>query len=171
MTGRYSLLLRRIFAAALLTVAAVAAAAAQSDYPTRTVKIVVPIPPGAALDLLPRILADKLTGRWGQPVIIENRPGAAQNLGAEVVYKAEPDGYTLLSSPPNPLVISQTFYPKLNFDPAAFTPISIYATQPFLLVVNPKVPAKSLQELITYAKANPGKLNFASPGTGTAPHL
>jgi len=171
MTGRYSLLLRRILAATLLTVAAVAAAAAQSDYPRRTVKIVVPIPPGAALDLLPRILADKLSTRWGQPVIIENKPGAASNLGAEFVAKSEPDGYTLLASPANPLVISQTFYPKLGFDPEAFTPISIFATQPFVLLVNPKVPVKTLAELIAYAKANPGKLNFASPGTGTSPHL
>jgi len=171
MTGRYSLLLRCILAATLLTVAAVAAAAAQSDYPRRTVKIVVPIPPGAALDLLPRILADKLSTRWGQPVIIENKPGAASNLGAEFVAKSEPDGYTLLASPANPLVISQTFYPKLGFDPEAFTPISIFATQPFVLLVNPKVPAKTLAELIAYAKANPGKLNFASPGTGTSPHL
>jgi len=157
--------------ALLLAAAPIAPAVAQTSYPSRTVKIVVPIPPGAALDLLPRLLAEKLTARWRQSVIIENRPGAAQNLGAELVAKAEPDGYTLLASPPNPLVISQTFYPKLNFDPGAFAPISIYATQPFLLVVNPKVPANTLAELIAYAKANPGKLNFASPGTGTAPHL
>jgi tripartite-type tricarboxylate transporter receptor subunit TctC len=165
------MLVRPIIVAALLVFASVATAVAQTDFPRRTVKIVVPIPPGAALDTLPRLLAEKLAMRWGQPVIIENRPGAAQNLGAEVVAKAEPDGYTLLAAPPNPLVISQTFYPKLGFDPAAFVPISIFATQPFLLVVNPKVPAATLAELIAYAKANPGKLNFASPGTGTAPHL
>src|ERR1700742_5100527 len=96
---------RTLLVALLLGAAPLAPAAAQTDFPTRTVKIVVPIPPGAALDLLPRILADKFAARWGHPVIIENRPGAAQNLGAEVVFKAEPDGYTLLSSPPNPLVI------------------------------------------------------------------
>jgi tripartite-type tricarboxylate transporter receptor subunit TctC len=171
MTDNVSMLLRPIVVGALLVVASVVTAVAQTDFPRRTVKIVVPIPPGAALDTLPRLLAEKLATRWGQPVIIENRPGAAQNLGAEAVAKAEPEGYTLLAAPPNPLVISQTFYPKLGFDPAAFVPISIFATQPFLLVVNPKVPAATLAELIAYAKANPGKLNFASPGTGTAPHL
>jgi tripartite-type tricarboxylate transporter receptor subunit TctC len=159
-----------LLAAAPLAAAPLATAAAQT-YPSRTVKIVVPIPPGAALDLLPRILADKLTPRWGQPVIIENRPGAASNLGAEVVFKSPPDGYALLASPPNPLVISHSFDPKLSFDPTGFAPISIFATQPFVLLVNPKVPANSLQELIAYAKANPGKLNFATPGTGSAPHL
>ena len=171
MTAQCSQLLRRILAAALLTVVSVATVAAQTDYPRRTVKIVVPIPPGAALDLLPRILADKLTARWGHPVLIENKPGAASNLGAEFVAKSEPDGYTLLASPANPLVITQTFYTKLGFDPEAFTPISIFATQPFVLLVNPKVPAKTLAEFIAYAKANPGKLNFASPGIGTSPHL
>jgi tripartite-type tricarboxylate transporter receptor subunit TctC len=165
------MLSRAMLAALLLAAAPLATADAQSSYPSRTVKIVVPIPPGAALDLLPRILADKLSPRWGQPVIIENRPGAASNLGAEVVFKSPPDGYTLLAAPPNPLVISHSFDPKLNFDPTSFAPISIFATQPFVLLVNPKVPANTLQELIAYAKANPGKLNFATPGTGSAPHL
>src|SRR5262245_22358167 len=165
------MLRRALLVAVLLAAAPLASAGAQGNYPSRTVKIVVPIPPGAALDLLPRILADKLTPRWGQPVIIENRPGAASNLGADVVFKSAPDGYTLLASPPNPLVISHSFDPKLSFDPTQFAPVSIFATQPFVLLVNPKVPANSLAELIAYAKANPGKLNFASPGPGSAPHL
>ena len=122
-------------------------------------------------DTLPRIIAEKLSAQWGQPVIIENRPGAALNLGAEVVAKASPDGYTLLATPQGPLVISQSFFPKLGFDPSAFVPVSIYAELPYLVVVNPKVPASTLQELIAYAKANPGKVNYASSGVGSSLHL
>jgi tripartite-type tricarboxylate transporter receptor subunit TctC len=141
------------------------------DYPDRTIEIVVPTPPGANLDVLPRVIADKLAQRWGQTVVIENKPGASQILGAEYVAKAKPDGYTLLATPQGPLVISQSFYPKLRFDPAAFTPISIFAQQPLLLVANPHAPFSTLRELIAYAKANPGKVNFASPGIGSSPHL
>jgi tripartite-type tricarboxylate transporter receptor subunit TctC len=155
---------------ALATLLSIASAAAQV-YPSRMIKIVVPLPPGATADTLPRIIADKLTLKWGQPVIIENRPGAAQNLGAEVVAKAEPDGYTLLATPQGPLVISQHFYPKLGFDPEAFVPVTIMAVLSSTLVVNPKVPASTLQELIAFAKANPDKLSYASPGTGSPPHL
>jgi tripartite-type tricarboxylate transporter receptor subunit TctC len=155
---------------ALATLLSIASAAAQV-YPSRPIKIVVPVPPGATADTLPRIIADKLTLKWSQPVIIENRPGAAQNLGAEVVAKAEPDGYTLLATPQGPLVISQHFYPKLGFDPDAFVPVTIMGTLSSTLVVNPKVPASTLQELIAFAKANPEKLSYASPGTGSPPHL
>jgi tripartite-type tricarboxylate transporter receptor subunit TctC len=145
-------------------------AAAQSDYPSRTIKIVVPVPPGPTADLMPRIIADRLTTRWAQPVIIENRPGAGLNLGAEVVANSRPDGYTLLATPQGPLVMSQSLFPKLRFDPAAFVPVSVYAEQPYLLVANPKVPASTLREFIAYAKANPDKINCAG-GTGTALHL
>jgi len=155
---------------ALATVLGVSSAAAQV-YPSRTVKIVVPLPPGATADILPRIIADKLTLKWAHPVIIENRPGAAQNLGAEIVAKADPDGYTLLATPQGPLVISQHFYPKLGFDPEAFVPVTIMGTLSSTLVVNPKVPASTLRELIAFAKANPNKLSYASPGTGSPPHL
>jgi tripartite-type tricarboxylate transporter receptor subunit TctC len=147
------------------------AARAQDGYPDRTVKLVVPTPPGSTLDTLPRIIADKLSQRWKETVIVENKPGAAQNLGAEYVAKSEPDGYTLLATPQGPLTISQYFFPKLGFDPTAFVPISMFAQQPLLLVANPRVPAASLRELIAYAKANPGKINFASPGVGSSPHL
>ena len=158
-----------LLAAACLTGGA-GPAVAQGDYPNRPIKMVVPIPPGVTADLMPRIIADKLAARWGQPVIIENRPGAGLNLAAEVVAKSPPDGYTLLATPQGPLVTSQTLFPKLRFDPAAFVPVSVYAQQPFLLVANPKVPASTLQEFIAYAKANPGKINSAG-GTGTALHL
>lgn len=143
----------------------------EGDYPNRIVKIVVPLPPGPTADVLPRILAERLAARWGQPVIVENRPGAASNLGAELVARAAPDGYTLLATPQGPLVISQSFYRKLNFDPAAFVPITVFAAQPLVLVVNPKVPASTLGELIAYARSAPDKINFASPGAGSSPHL
>ena len=141
------------------------------DYPNRTIKIIVPIPPGPLLDVVPRIIADKLASQWGQPVIVENRSGAAQNLGAEAVAKAAPDGYTLLVAPPGPLTVSQHVYPKLGFDPAAFTPVSTLITFPLIVVVNPKLPISTLPELIAYAKANPGKLSYGSPGLASTPQL
>lgn len=147
------------------------AALAQGAYPNRAVKLVVPTPPGSTLDTIPRIIADRLSQRWKQPVVIENKPGAAQNVGAEYVAKSQPDGYTLLATPQGPLTISQYFFPKLGFDPAAFVPISVFAQQPLLLVANPRFPAATLSALIAYAKDNPGKINFASPGIGSAPHL
>lgn len=149
-----------------------AAVMAQAEYPNRTIKIVVPFPPGPVADVLPRIVAEKLAARWSQPVIVENRPGASQNLGTEAVARAEPDGYTLLVTPPGPLVVSQYFFPKLNFDPIALIPVTVMFTQPPVLVVNPKkIPVSSLQELIAYAKANPGKISYGSPGAGSTPHL
>jgi tripartite-type tricarboxylate transporter receptor subunit TctC len=162
--------LRRI-AAAVLIVAAPSIAIAQADYPSRTIKIVVPLAAGGVADIVPRLLAEKLSAKWGQPVVIENRPGAGHNIGAEAVAKAEPDGYTLLATPQGPLVTSQLLYPKLAFDPTAFVPVSILTTGQIVLITSPKVPASNLRELIAYAKANPGKLTFASPGTGTSPHL
>jgi tripartite-type tricarboxylate transporter receptor subunit TctC len=160
----------RLVVATMLAAVPVAALA-QSDYPNRRIKIVVPAPPGPSLDMLSRLIADKLAAHWGQPVIVENRPGAAQNLGAEAVAKAEPDGYTLLATPQGPLVISQHFFPKLGFDPSAFVPVSIFATQPLLLVANPKVRALTLQEFVALAKTSPDRISFASPGTGSSPHL
>jgi tripartite-type tricarboxylate transporter receptor subunit TctC len=162
--------LRRV-AVVVLVVATPNIAIAQADYPSRTIKIVVPLAAGGVADIVPRMLADKLSAKWAQPVIIENRPGAGHNVGAEAVAKAEPDGYTLLATPQGPLVTSQLLYPKLAFDPTAFVPISILTTGNIVLIVSSKVPASNLRELIAYAKANPGKLTFASPGAGTSPHL
>jgi tripartite-type tricarboxylate transporter receptor subunit TctC len=144
---------------------------AGENFPNRAIKIVVPVPPGPLLDVVPRIIAEKLASKWSIAVIIENRPGAAQNLGAEVVAKSDPDGYTLLASPPGPLVVSQHLRSKLNFDPGAFVPVSLMVKLPTALVVNPKVPASNLQEFLAYARANPGKLTFGSPGAGSTPHL
>ena len=161
---------RAILCAALLA-AAPAVALAQADYPHRAIKIVVPLPPGATADTLPRIIGEKLTARWHQPVIIENKPGAAQNLGAEAVAKSEPDGYTLLATPQGPLVISGSLFRQLGFDPAAFVPVTVMASLPYVLIVNPKVPVTSVPELVAYAKANPDKLNYASPGNGSSTQL
>ncbi|HEY2134450.1 MAG TPA: tripartite tricarboxylate transporter substrate binding protein [Xanthobacteraceae bacterium] len=157
----------RLSAAAAAQSALASGASAQS-YPDRPIKIIVPLPPGATADTLPRIIGAKLTARWGQPVLIENRPGAAQNLGAELVAKAEPDGYTLLATPQGPLTISQYLYSKLGFDPAAFVPITIMAAMPYVLVTYPTAPIASLDELIAFAKHHPDKLNYASPGAGSS---
>jgi tripartite-type tricarboxylate transporter receptor subunit TctC len=157
-------------ALALTLLAGVSLAPAQT-YPSRPIRIVVPLPPGANGDLMPRILGQHLSAKLGQPVVIENRSGAAQNLGAEYVFRAEPDGHTLLATPQGPLVISPSFVPKLGFEPAQFVPISIMAKLPYILVVHPKVPVATLAELIAYAKAHPGKLNIGSPGLGSSSHL
>lgn len=164
---------RKCIGAIVTTVAILAAggALAQSDYPNHTVKIVVPTPPGPTLDSLPRLIASHLSERWKVPVIIENIPGAAQNLGAEAVAKAAPDGYTLLAAPKGPLVISQYEYTHLNFDPDAFVPVSVFVSQTTALVASPSAPFSTLQEMIAYAKANPGRINYGSPGTGSSPQL
>src|SRR5882757_10015423 len=141
------------------------------DYPTRPVKIIVPFPAGGTADVMPRIFSDWLSKKWGQPVVIENRTGAAGNIGAEAVFKAEPDGYTLLSAPPPPLVINQNLYPKLNFDPLQFVPIAVMVRVPNSLVVTPKFAARSVADLIAQARADPGKVTSATQGNGTTSHL
>src|SRR3954470_11313794 len=151
---------------ALIAALAAAPSANAQDYPTRAVKIIVPFPAGGSADVVPRIVGEWLSRKWGQPVVIENRPGAAGNIGAELVYKAEPDGYTLMSAPPPPLVVNQNLYPRLNFDPTQFEKIAVLARIPNSLVVTPKFPAKTVAEVIAYAKANPGKVNSAIQGAG-----
>ncbi len=146
-------------------------AAGAQDWPAKPVRIIVPFPAGGSADLMPRIVAEKLAQMWGQPVIVDNRPGAAGNIGADAAYRAEPDGYTLLSSPPPPLVINRLLYPKLSYDAAQFVPITVIGAIPNVLLVNSKVEANSVEELIALAKANPGKLNYASQGGGTTSHL
>jgi len=142
------------------------------DYPNRSVKVVVPFPAGGTADAMPRLVADYLSRKWNQPVIIENKPGAAGNIGSEQVFKADPDGYTLLSTPQPPLVMNLNLYPSLPYDPAQFVPIAMIARVPSGLLVNPqKVPQKTLAEIIAYAKANPGKLTSATQGNGTTSHL
>ncbi len=141
------------------------------EWPARPVRVVVPFPPGGSADLLPRIVGEKLAERWGQPVLVENRPGAAGNIGADAVFRSEPDGYTLLAAPPPPLVISRLLYPKLSYDPTQFVPMSVIAAIPNVLLVHPKHDVKTVQEFIALVKANPGKFNYASQGNGTTSHL
>ncbi len=140
-------------------------------FPTKPLQIIVPLAPGGGTDLLARVIADKLRDKFGQPVTVENRSGAAGNIGADAVFKAAPDGHTLLFTQPAPLVVNQALYGKLTFEPEQFVPIALVSIQDIMLAVNPKVPASSLPELIAYARANPGKLNFGSSGAGSAPHL
>lgn len=161
-------MLSRLLLAALI---AAALPAQGQDYPARPIRIIVPFPPGGTADLMPRIFGEKLAAKWGQPVVIDNRPGAAGNIGAEIVFKAEPDGYTLLSAPPPPLVINQSLYPKLGYDATRFVAVSVMAAVPNVLLVHPKVPANSVPELIAHAKANPDKLVYSSQGNGTTSHL
>src|SRR5262245_10962792 len=158
--------------AALACAATPALPAAAQTYPSRTVRIIVPFPAGGTADVMPRVVADWLSRKWGQPVVIENRTGAAGNIGAEAAWRAEPDGYTLLSAPPPPLVINQNLYPKLAFDPLQFAPISVMGIVPNALVVNPsKVAARTVAEFIAQAQANPGKISAATQGNGTTSHL
>ena len=141
-------------------------------YPGRTVRIIVPFPAGGAADALPRIVAERLAAKWGQPVVVENRAGASGSIGAEAVWRADPDGYTLLATPPAPLVINPSLYRKLAYDPTQFVPVTVIAAIPSVLLVNPtKVPVNTLQELIVLARANPDKFNYASQGTTTVSFL
>jgi len=159
---------------AVLSAIALTPASAQSDaasYPNKPVRIVVPYPPGGGADFLARLLAEKAQAKWGQTVIVENRSGAGGNIGTEFVSRAAPDGYTLLFSAQAPLVINKSLYGKLNFDPDMLSPIAVMVTAFSVLLVNPKLPANNLQEFIAYARANPGKLNYASQGVGNPGHL
>jgi tripartite-type tricarboxylate transporter receptor subunit TctC len=154
----------------LISLACAAPASAQS-YPSKPIQIIVPFPPGGGTDLLARVMADKLRDKFGQPVTVENRSGAAGNIGADAVYKAPADGHTLLFTQPAPIVVNQAMYAKLSFEPERFVPIALVSIQDIMLAANPKLPANDLKELISYARANPGKLNFGSSGAGSAPHL
>jgi tripartite-type tricarboxylate transporter receptor subunit TctC len=152
-------------------IAAPLIALGQPDYPSHPVKIVVPVAAGGAPDVVARVLADRLSSSWHQPVIVEDRPGAGERIGAEAVAKAAPDGYTLLVTPPGPLVTSQFLYAKLPFDPSAFVPVAVLTTGHLVLITSASSRLATLQEVIAFAKANPGKLTYGSPGTGTLPHL
>jgi tripartite-type tricarboxylate transporter receptor subunit TctC len=157
-------------AAALPAVSRVAMA---QTYPSRTIKIIVPFPPGGPSDFIARLFADKLSGALGQTVIVENRAGGAGgSIGVKAAATADPDGYTLLLCPVSVLTQSPLVYRSADYDPIrSFAPIALLLTSPLVIVVNPTVPAKTLAELAAYAKANPGKVSFASPGFGTTPHL
>jgi tripartite-type tricarboxylate transporter receptor subunit TctC len=144
---------------------------AQATYPNKQVRIVVPFPAGGSADVLCRIVGEKLSAAWSQPVVVDNRAGAGGNVGAEIAYRAEPDGYTLLCSPPPPLAINHNLYKTLPYDWTKFVPIAVLAIVPNVISARFDLPASSLKELIAYAKANPGKVTYASQGNGSTSHL
>jgi tripartite-type tricarboxylate transporter receptor subunit TctC len=163
--------MKKIIAAALLPLAC-AAAIAQGAWPARPVTLVVPFPPGGGTDTGARIIAEQLSRKWGQPVLVENKGGAAGQIGADIVAKAKPDGYTILMGNIGTQAINPSLYPKMPYDPdKAFAPITLVAELPLAMMVNPNVPAKSVKEFVALAKAQPGKLSYSSSGAGGGPHL
>ena len=159
----------RCVATLIFGISAVAPAAAEdvAIYPKATIRIIVPFPAGGTADALPRIVGDRLQARWNQSVIIVNRPGAGGNIGAETVATAEPDGYTLLASPPGPIVINEALYKELAFRPSEFEPAIVMGSVPNVMDVRLGFPAKSAHDVLNYILANPGKVTFASQGIGT----
>jgi len=161
-----------IAAIATLLAAMPSAGADVPAYPAKTIRIVVPFPPGGISDVMARVLAQKFSDSWGQSVVVENRTGAGGNIGAEAVAKAPPDGYTLLLGNISTFAMAPSLYKKVNYDPVqSFAPITLVNTSANVLVAHPSVPAATTQALIALAKAKPGQINYASAGSGTSPHL
>ena len=167
-----------LFAAIVLAVALPASALAQpaapgtGDWPAKPIRMIVPFPAGSSPDLIARMLNDKLGAALGQPVIVENRPGAGGNLGTDLVARAAPDGYTIGLSIGGPLAVNKVLYSKLPYDPFKdLAPITLVATSPNVLVVDPKLGVRSVQEFVALAKSRPGKLNYGSIGNGSTSHL
>ena len=156
---------------AVVMLAASATAGIAETYPSRAVRVIVPYPPGSGLDTVARVTAERLQSRLGQPFVVENRPGASGNIGSEFVFRSASDGYTLLVAPPTPLVVNKALLPSTSFDPDQFTPISTLASLPNVLLVNNSISAETTTKLIALAKEEPGKLNYASQGSGATPHL
>jgi tripartite-type tricarboxylate transporter receptor subunit TctC len=141
------------------------------EWPAKPVRIIVPFPPGGAADAMPRIVGEKLASRFNQPFVVENRPGATGAIAGELLSRAEPDGYTFMSTPPAPLVINPSLYTKLPYDPGQFVPVTVMASIPSVLLVHPKVQAASVQDFVSFARAHPGRLNYASQGTTSVSFL
>ncbi|MEJ8854875.1 tripartite tricarboxylate transporter substrate binding protein [Variovorax robiniae] len=159
-------------ALAFTTALPLATTAHADGFPDKPIMLVIPFPPGGPTDAMARTLAAEMKDRLGQPMIVENRAGAGGNIGAEYVSRAAPDGQTLLFGTSGPLAINSSLYRKVNYDPVkSFAPVIQVGHLPNILVVNPSVPAKNVKELIAYAKANPGKLSYASSGNGASSHL
>ena len=157
---------------ALLAVLFAASGVHAQSWPQKPVRVIVPFAPGGASDLMPRIVAEKLTAMWGQPVLMENRPGAAGNIGMEAGAKSAPDGYTLVSAPNGNLVVNPHMYSRLAYDVFKdLAPVTRIAAVQNVLVVHPDVPASSVKELVALARAKPGTLNFSSPGNGSQAHV
>ena len=149
-----------------------AQAAASKAYPVKTIRMVLPFPPGGATDIMARRIGQKLSERWGQQVLIENRAGAGGNIATELVAKAAPDGYTLLFAASAQLAVNPSLYSKVPFDPVkSFAPVTLVGSVPNILVAHPSLPVRSLKEFIAFAKARPGQLNYATAGSGSTAHL
>ena len=161
--------MRRVFA---LVVALLSAAPAfAQSYPDRPIRIIVPTPAGGPVDVMARLVAAALPASLGQNVFVENKPGAGNTLGSRLAAEAAPDGYTLMVSAASGLIMSPMIYSTAGYDTSSFAPVALIAETPQLLVVNPQLPVKTVAELVAYAKANPGKLNYSTGGIGTLPHL
>ena len=162
-----------IIVAAGFGLLATATTPSAQPYPNKLIRIIAPFPPGGPTDGAARLIADRLSTLFGQTVVVENRPGGAGGtVGVKSAASADPDGYTILFTPPGPLVSAPAIFRNVGYDPVkAFAPVAAVFSSPQILVVNPGVPAKSMQELVAYAKANPRKVSYASPGFGTQPHL
>jgi len=157
-----------VLAAAVLVWAAPALA---QDYPSRPVRIIVPTPAGGPVDVMARVLGNALPAFLGQNVFIENKPGAGNTIGSRQAAAADPDGYTLMVSAASGLIMSPMIHSNAGYDASSFGPVALIAETPQVLVINPKLPFKTVAELVAYAKANPGKLNYSTGGIGTLPHL
>lgn len=162
---------RIVFLALAVLLAAGVSSHAQDSYPTQTVKFVVPAAAGSTTDTLARLVADQLSRRWGKPTVVENIAGGGMNIGAGTVARAAPDGHTLLVAPPAPLTIAHLLTRDLTYSPQAFVPITLLAKISNVLAASKTLPANSLKDLIAYAKANPGKLSYATQGPGSTAHL
>jgi tripartite-type tricarboxylate transporter receptor subunit TctC len=160
----------RLAYAFLLSLLVVSPLAAQ-EWPAKPVRLIVPFPPGGAADALPRIVGAKLSARFNQPFVVENRAGATGAIAGELLSRAEPDGYTFMSSPPAPLVLNPFLYTKLPYDPTQFVPVTVMASIPSVLLVHPKIQAASVQDFVAFARAHPGRLNYASQGTTSVSFL
>jgi tripartite-type tricarboxylate transporter receptor subunit TctC len=155
----------------IITIVLISGFAAAQDYPTKPIRWVVPFPPGGPTDLLARTVGQKLSETWGQPIIIENKPGAGGNLGVDLAAKSPGDGYTLVIVPTGNITVNPTLFANLPYKPSDLAPVTMLATVENVLVVNASVSARSLADLVTLAKSNPGVLTFASPGAGSQAHL
>ncbi len=144
---------------------------AQDNYPTRSVRMIMPFPAGSGTDVLARLIAEHLSRKWGQSVVVDNMSGAGGNIGGQTIARATPDGHTLLFVPAPPLVINPFIYKNPGYDPATFASISMVGSVPYVLVTRPNFPAASARELVNYARANPGKVTYASSSVGSTAHL
>jgi tripartite-type tricarboxylate transporter receptor subunit TctC len=163
---------RRTFVAAALAAGALPSMAQDAaSYPAKPIRMIVNFPPGGSLDVVTRTVSQKLSERFGQPVVVENRAGANGNIGAQAVATAQPDGYTLLSSPPGPLTINQSLYREMPFDPARLASVAMLSGMPNAITARLDLPATNVRELVAYIKANPGKVTYGSQGNGSTSHL